>query len=401
MPFAFDRPLDVVIAGAGLAGASLALNLARSGLAVALLDAARFPRPKLCGEFLSPECWPILYRLGLCDRIAETGFEPIRRVRLSTPRGRILESEIPDADSRPGLGLSRVTLDQLLVERARDAGAVLVEQTRVVGPVIDEGRVVGLRARHPVEGLVEVRAKVVIASDGRHSGLVRRTGTTRGSSFLRPRLFGLKCHLDLDPGEPTAEPPGTVGLHLMPGGYVGACRIEQQATNLCGLLPESLAARYHGNLDRLANEAFRLNPTLERLWSAGRPSTPWKTVADVRVERSFPSLPGILYAGDCQGTVDPLGGQGMTMALLGGELLAPLVLEAVRRGMADMPLQRRADAAWHQRFAGRVRLCRLFHHILVNPALIDLATAFPTLASHLLSKCFEHTRDPEPAPVPS
>jgi menaquinone-9 beta-reductase len=389
-----SRPFDVAIAGAGLAGASLALRLARSGSRVALLDPGAFPRDKLCGEFLSPESWGVLERLDLAAAVEQAGYHPIRRVRLSSPRGRVLEADVVGPDGRPGIGLSRSVLDDLLVRRARAAGAEVFERSRVGGPIVRCGRVVGLTARGASGGPVEVRATVVVAADGRHSGLVRRTGTTRVRSRFRPRHFGLKRHLTVaDPS--AAEPPGTVGLHLVPGGYGGTCRIEGPLTNFCALLPESALRRHRGDLDRLAASWLGRNPVLARLWEASTPAGLWKTVAGVRVEVSTPRLAGIFYVGDCRGTVDPLGGQGMTMALLGAELLAPFLLEALARDGAEPRLQRRYEAAWHRRFDRRVRLCRLFHHALVNPSWIDLAAAFPRLAPRVLASCYARTRDPQ------
>ena len=82
------------------------------------------------------------------------------------------------------------------------------------------------------------------------------------------------------------------------------------------------------------------------------------------------------------------------MALLGAEVLAPFVTQALAVGSADRSLQRAYDAAWHRRFDRRIDLCRLFHHLLVNPHLIDLGSTFPALASRLLTFCFHQTRDP-------
>ena len=113
---------DVVIAGAGLAGSSLALWLARSGARVALIDPAEFPRDKLCGEFLSPECWGVFDRLNLSSSVVECGYQPIHQVRLTTPRGRILESSFTSTDGLPGIGLSRAVLDERIVRAARAAG---------------------------------------------------------------------------------------------------------------------------------------------------------------------------------------------------------------------------------------------------------------------------------------
>jgi len=138
---------DVVIAGAGLSGSSLAFRLARDGLNVALLDANSFPRDKICGEFLSPECWDAFDDLGLTDEIGKLDYQPIHRVRITTPRGREVIAEVVGLDGRPGIGLSRSALDDLLLQKARLAGATVFEATRISGPIVEEGRVVGVLAR--------------------------------------------------------------------------------------------------------------------------------------------------------------------------------------------------------------------------------------------------------------
>ena len=386
--------IDVAIVGAGLAGGALALLLARAGARVAMVDPARFPRDKLCGEFLSPECWDVLARLGLADEVETSGYHAIRSVRLSTPRGRVLDAEFAPVGSPPGIGLSRSFLDAALAKQAQSAGALLFEETRANAPLIENNRVVGIRARRGNDEPFALRARVTVAASGRHSALVAATGTTRGRSGRRPNLFGLKHHLNVP--DAVNEPVGSVGLHLVPGGYGGTCRVEPPLTNFCGLLPESVLKRHRGNLDLLARDHFARNPLLDRLWRAATPSGAWKTVSGVRVESSRPTIEGILYAGDCQGTVDPLGGQGMTMALLGAEVLAPFVLRALAATGpgADASLQRACDAAWHRRFDRRINLCRFFHHILINPGMVDLASTIPPLARRLLALGYSQTRDP-------
>lgn len=388
------RRFDVAIAGAGLAGSALALLLAKAGARVMVLDPGRFPRDKLCGEFLSPECWGVLRRLGVSDAVVGAGYHPIRTIRLTTPRGRILEAPCSGPDGRAGIALSRSALDSLLLDRARAAGATVVEEARVGGPVLQDGRVVGLAARHTTHGPFEIRARLSVAADGRHSALVRRTGVTRGRSWFRPRLFGMKRHFRVQ-ATGASEPEGTVGLHLIPGGYGGTCQVEGRLINFCGLFPESILRRHRGQLDRVADDIFSRNPALARLRAAGTAVGDWKTVSGVRVEVSTPRVGGIFYAGDCRGTVDPLGGQGMTMALLGSELLAPYLLEslATTGERAERTQRRRSQAAWRRRFDRRIRLCRLFHHALVNPYLIDLLARAPAASARLLAACFERTRD--------
>ncbi len=381
---------DVAIAGAGLAGSSLALRLARAGAKVALVDPGQFPRDKLCGEYLSPEGAAALERLGLCASLTHAGVREIRQVLLTTPRGRSLRADVTGESGRPGLGLSRSAMDSLLVDECRKAGVWVFESTRVSGPKLQEGRVVGLIARDLANAPREFDAAITVAANGRHSALVKQTGTTRTRSWWRPGLFGLKRHFR------GAEPPDTqdaVALHMVPGGYIGTSQVEGGLTNLCGLLPESILKRHRGDLDALAEEHFARNPFLHELLQTSSAAGPWKTVAGVRVEVSSPRVPGIVYAGDCQGTVDPLGGQGMTMALLGAEMLAPRVLAALASDGMTTRAQEALQNAWRRRFDGRIRLCRAFHHVLVNPSLVDAASRFQGTAPRVLMACYNLTRD--------
>ena len=190
-------------------------------------------------------------------------------------------------------------------------------------------------ARQGAHEPFEISSTVIVSADGRHSLLVRQRGITRPRSWLRPRHFGLKRHLNFSDRQ--FMPEGSVGLYLLTGGYVGACRVEGELTNVCGLLPETRLRRHRGDLDRLADDAFSANAVFNELWRNGRPIDAWKAVSRVRVEVSTPTLPGILYVGDAKGTIDPLGGQGMTMALLGAEMLAPFVARASSQKEPSVP----------------------------------------------------------------
>ena len=385
-------PFDVVIAGAGLAGASLAVRLARLGVNVAILDQSIFPRAKICGEFLSPECWGVFDNLDLTDATERIGYEPIHRVRISTPRGREVIAKVVDPAGRPGIGMSRWALDELLLRTAQAAGATVFEATRATGPLIESARVIGVVAR-PVNGEpLSIKSRLTVAADGRQSALVKQTGTTRGRSWFRPRAFGMKRHWHLS-DIADGEQPGTVGLHLIPGGYGGTCRVEGGQTNLCALLPESAVKRQRGDLDLVARDQLAQNPALARLLDGGEPVGEWKTVAGVRVQASTPHLPGILYAGDAQGTVDPLGGQGMTMALLGAAELVPFVMAGLTDGV-DTELQERWRVTWQRRFGRRIDLCRAFHHFLIHPSLTDAASLVGPVAARFLGACYGLTRDP-------
>ena len=82
---------DAIIVGGGPAGAAAGTLMAAQGRSVLLLEKSRFPREKLCGEFISPECRAIFARLGVLDRILAAGPKPIKRMDMLAPDGRRIE----------------------------------------------------------------------------------------------------------------------------------------------------------------------------------------------------------------------------------------------------------------------------------------------------------------------
>src|SRR5215467_1200565 len=122
---------DVVIVGGGPAGAAAAITLAQSGAKVVVLEEKRMPREKLCGEFVTPECLPSLERLGVSQDLTNAGAQLISRLRLIVGSGKSIDAEIPNVSTtgQQALGISRARFDQILFERAQQAGAFCMEGT--------------------------------------------------------------------------------------------------------------------------------------------------------------------------------------------------------------------------------------------------------------------------------
>src|SRR6185295_4977201 len=119
---------DVIIVGGGPAGTSAAITLAQSGIRVLVLESKHMPRHKLCGEFIAPECYPTLDRLGVKDHILREGSQ-ISSLSLTASSGRQVSASIGGISDEAGFatGLSRARFDQILFERAREAGATCLE----------------------------------------------------------------------------------------------------------------------------------------------------------------------------------------------------------------------------------------------------------------------------------
>ncbi len=112
---------DVIIAGAGPAGSSAAIHLARGGLRVLLVEQKKFPRPKLCGEFISPECLHHFQRLGVADAMTCSAPSLLSETVFYSRRGHHVTIPSSWFGGPAALGLSRAVMDDVLLRRAQAA----------------------------------------------------------------------------------------------------------------------------------------------------------------------------------------------------------------------------------------------------------------------------------------
>src|SRR2546423_8342810 len=212
---------DVIIAGGGPAGSSAAIHLASSAR-VLLVEQKRFPRPKLCGEFISPECAAHFERLGVAEQMLATGpSNLIETVFYSQTGARVSVPSDWFASGGAALGLSRAEMDERLLRRAARVGVEVVEDASVVNVAATEARdVSGVIIRR--NGKEEsVRAPLTIDATGRARALARfveRDKGTRRASQRRP-MVAFKAHFTN-----TRVAPGACEIYFYRGGDGGATR---------------------------------------------------------------------------------------------------------------------------------------------------------------------------------
>ena len=261
----------VTVTGGGPAGSAAAIAASLEGARVELFEKSKFPRHKVCGEFLSPEIAPLLEQLGVASSFAAAGPARIRRMSIRFG-GREKTAALPE----PAFGLSRFAFDKLLYDHALHIGSEGLEA---------QGLPAGAR---------------VIASG-------RRAAAPAGSRGRR--LFGFKAHFR----GPASD---AIELHFFDDGYAGVSAIEGGFTNVCGVATESALARvgfeYDALLARIPSLAARIRP-LERAME-------WLTTGPLIFANRFsePADPDAYYAGDALSFVDPFTGSGMYCAVLTG-----------------------------------------------------------------------------------
>jgi geranylgeranyl reductase family protein len=368
---------DVIVVGAGPSGATTAYYLAQAGVNVLLLEKARFPREKVCGDGLTPRAVKSLISMGV-DTSPEAGWLRNKGLRV-IGAGMRLELDWPDLDAFPGYGLvrQRTDFDEILARRAQAAGAKLLEEVSVTGPVLHDrtGQITGVAARE--DGAARTyRARVVVAADGNSSRLAvamglhkrddRPLGVAVRTYYTSPRHEDdyLESWLDLWDGD-----------KLLPG-YGWIFGMGDGTSNVgLGLLNTSKA---FGNTD------YR---DLLRRWLAGMPQE-WGYVAENRTEpvrgaalpMGFNRTPayyrGLLLAGDAAGMVNPFNGEGIAYAMESGEILARLIAQALSRpsrAEAERVL-RSYPQALRDGYGGYYALGRLFVQLIGRPELMRYAT---------------------------
>ena len=406
-----ERDADVIVVGAGPAGAATAYHAATAGLHVLLLDKAGFPRDKICGDGLTPRAARQLVAMGI--DLDQPGWQRNHGLRI-VGAGHRLELPWPELASFPDFGLvrPRAELDELLARHAQKAGASLREQTLVTGPLLDErtGRVVGVRARAVDETGRRVgeevlhRAPVVVAADGVSARMATAVGIARRED--RPMAVAARAYyrtprhddpwmeswLELWAGEPGRS-------DLLPGyGWIFAAGDGTANVGL-GLLNTSRGFQqvdYRESLSRwLAN-----TPEEWGLRDEGNRVGPVRSAA---LPMGFNRKPhyhrGLLLVGDAGGMTNPFNGEGIDYALEAGHLAADTLVQALARpeGQArEQALQQyaaRLDAA----YGGYFTLGRLFAKAIGHPAVMRQATRHglprPTLMRFML-KLMANLTDP-------
>lgn len=366
---------DVIIAGGGPAGSSAAIHLASRGARVLLAEQKKFPRPKLCGEFISPECEAHFERLGVAEQmlaarpsnLTETVFYSQSGARVSVPSDWF-------ASGSAALGLSRAEMDERLLRRASQVGVDVVEDASVVNVASEGSRnVSGVVIRR--NGKEEsVHAPLTIDATGRARALARFIDRDRGNrraSRQRP-MVAFKAHFT-----GTRVAPGACEIYFYRGGYGGLSSIENGVSNLCFIVNSREARMLQSDPDRLVHEVVRANRRAEHTLGSAQVETEWLAVSLEGFGRHSPTpAKGLLAIGDAASFIDPFTGSGMLMALESGELVANSIAPDINRLDQTQTLSRIADhyrAAYETHFNSRLRLCSLIRRAAFVPGLAEVA----------------------------
>jgi len=361
---------DVVVVGAGPAGAATAILLAEHGLGVTVLDRGPRPRRKVCGEYLSPEAGRVLDRLGVLKAVEAGGAVALRGMRITAPNGTVLEARYGAvAGFQPyrdhAMGVARATLDGALVERVRALPVDLHVGVRVTDVLVEQDTVVGVVGVTMDGARVEVRARVVVAADGRASVIAERLQCRRPHPLSRMALVTYVANVPgcADVGEIFVDPPDYAILNPLAPDHV----------NLSLVVPLAHAAPWAGRLDDFFVARVKHMRHLARRLAHAAPVSPLASMAPLAYRVTPPRPGGVLFVGDAAGFYDPFTGEGIFTALRSAELAVETIVGALRRGNVSAATLAGYARARRAAFADKARVTHALQMLIGRRGLANSA----------------------------
>jgi geranylgeranyl reductase family protein len=371
---------DVAVIGAGPAGSAAAYFLARGGLRVALVDKFDFPRDKTCGDGLTPRALEALDTLGILPTIEKSAYCcTALTVRNSDEVTFRVELSGPNDPPRRILILPRLSLDEILLQHAIQAGAHFIPDTKVEN-IVQQNGLVGLS----MESGQSLDCIFAVIATGANTGLLRKTGLLKEAppSNLAARAYfenveGLDHTIMLffdgveRPGYGWVFPTGPGTANVGCGVFFDSR--TPQTTHLRNLIQS------HPHLQRILRDARQIGPI------RGHP---------LRTDFSrFMSGQGrVLIAGEAVGLVHPITGEGIDYALESGQFAAEALLEGLQTGSPPTAIQRKYRAALGSNFSFIFALTLFLQRTFFRDGLVDSALSRiqrrPYLHRALIEFCF-------------
>jgi len=357
------KSYDIIIVGGGPAGASAALFLEKMGYHIVLLDQARFPRDKICGEFISPAADAILSELGVLDAIEALNPTRLRGIALSAYESSWLQVDYPssaDGATMTSLSVERSTLDNLMLDKVRNSRIELMEGFKVVDLLFENGRVCGVIGHDETKTEININAKIVVDAGGRNSVSLRRLKLRQDSSGQGK--IALAAHW-----EGAKLPRNYCYMHISQPGYTGIAPVGDNRANVVLVLEK--ACLTGEKVDNLFRRIVLKNKLRREILGAGKPAERARVIDSLAYSVKTPQCGGLLLVGDATGFIDPFTGEGIYLSLRSSQLASGVIKSAFDR--SDFSKDRLEVYDWIRKkeFKKKIILSKILQRLIYSPSL--------------------------------
>ncbi len=334
-PTETDKPWDVIVIGAGPSGSTTAALLAEKGRRVLVLEKEKFPRYHI-GESMMPFCWYTLDRLGLAGKMDEIGFTQKHSVQFVTTDGKVSRPfyffQHYEHCSATTWQVERSVFDQMLLDKARENGAVVLEETKVLDVIRDEqtGAVKGVRSASR-DGRVDTwHAPITVDATGRDSLMISKNKWRRRDPGLNK--IAIWTYFEDAVRDPGLDAGSTTVAYLPGKGWFWYIPMRDNRVSV-GVVAER-DYLYRDTRDPGEIMAREIEENLwikEHLAPAKQVGEYWVT-GEYSYRSDYCADDGVVLVGDAFGFLDPVFSSGVFLALKSGELAADAIDEALEAG---------------------------------------------------------------------
>ena len=357
---------DVAIIGGGLAGLSLSIDLKLRGYNIIVIEKSDYPRQKVCGEYISMESYQYLHQL--CPALNEHHLPLITRFELTATGKKTFETPL----DLGGFGVSRYLLEELLYLEAKRKGVIFLLNNKANDISFNENeKKYTIQTNHSV-----VNANLVCNSTGRKSNFeVKENGRKpSGKNYV-----GVKYHLKID------RDPAKIEIHNFPGGYCGISNIEDNKSCLCYIVNAKYLKLVKNSIPSLEKNYLHKNERLQKIFNTAEflLKDP-VTISGINFGIKQPVRDNSIYLGDAAGSIAPIAGNGMSMALRSASVLSKYIDQYFQGEISQQVLLENYSKFWKKEFTGRIKLSRYFQQLseysFLTNITIGIFNGFPGLA---------------------
>lgn len=346
---------DCAIVGGGLAGLTLAIQLANAGRKVVLFEKQTYPFHKVCGEYISMESYDFLQRIGIPLNTMQLPL--INEVKISAPNGDFLTRKL----GLGGFGISRFTLDNALYKLAIEKGVTVFEGTIVVD-VIFENDLFNIKTATET-----YHANIVCGAYGKRSLLDKKSTLKKQKS---KNYIGVKYHVSLD------FPADRIELHNFKDGYCGISKVDENRYCICYLTSAKNLNDNENDLKKMEENVLMKNPFLYKYFSEA--TFLYKqalTISQITFGKKASVANHVLLLGDASGTIAPLCGNGMSMAMRASFSAFTLLENYFNNNYSRTQLENLYQQEWNHLFANRIKIGNTLQHFFGKEMLTNVAIA--------------------------